>query len=111
MRNETMASFFSGFEGSVITLFFFLSFVFVPTHRKISKHLSQESSLLGNMAHHGLLNHEFSFLEFGAGRGGLTRAICLGLGDKANQTAFLLVDKAGNRNKVCLCFYYYYYYF
>jgi len=52
------------------------------------------------MAHLGLLNHKFSFLEFGAGRGGLTRAICLGLGDKGNQTDFLLVDRAGNRNKV-----------
>lgn len=64
------------------------------------KHLSQEASLLGNMDQLGLLESSACFLEFGAGKGGLSRTISTGLGDKAAETSFLLVDRAGSQNKV-----------
>ena len=55
---------------------------------------------MGNMEHLGLLKPTACFLEFGAGKGGLSRSILTGLGSSADRSAFVLVDRAGGRNKV-----------
>jgi len=66
----------------------------------MSKHLLQESSLLENMNELALLKPESCYVEFGAGRGGLSRAVFTGLGTSAGKATFLLIDRAGNRKKV-----------
>lgn len=64
------------------------------------KHLAQESSLLENMNEHHLLEPDSCYVELGAGRGGLSMAVCVGLGAAAARSSFLLVDRASNKKKV-----------
>ncbi|XP_043941713.1 tRNA:m(4)X modification enzyme TRM13 homolog [Protopterus annectens] len=63
------------------------------------KHLHQQSSLLGNMDHLGLLGPNRCFVEFGAGRGKLSHWIDIAL-QEASNVHFLLVERATTRFKV-----------
>ena len=64
-----------------------------------SKHLTQNSSLLGHLQSLGVFDKkEANFIEFGSGRGQMTFWIAKASSQELNQT-FTLVDKASHRHK------------
>lgn len=62
------------------------------------KHLIQNSSLLKNMEENGLFGDNFTFVEFGAGRGLLSYWINHAISDKKN-CSLVLIDRASTRHK------------
>ncbi|KFQ17321.1 tRNA:m(4)X modification enzyme TRM13, partial [Merops nubicus] len=63
------------------------------------KHLKQQASILGNMEKLHLLGPGRCFVEFGAGRGKLSRWVDVAL-QNAENVQFLLVERATTRFKV-----------
>ncbi|XP_042218011.1 tRNA:m(4)X modification enzyme TRM13 homolog [Homarus americanus] len=67
----------------------------------IMRHLSQNSSILGHLELAGLLNTSFTptcYVEFGAGRGQLTRWLTEAVSD-TSKALFVLVDRGAQRYK------------
>lgn len=62
------------------------------------KHLLQNSSLLKHIEENGLIEDNMIFVEFGAGKGGLTYWLAQALGEKPN-CSLILIDRASHRHK------------
>lgn len=63
----------------------------------VGKHVTQLSSLVGNLQHANLLSQEFAYVEFGCGSGELSRYVK----DAAGQQAYnLLIDRKKFKLKV-----------
>ncbi|KAG2221569.1 hypothetical protein INT45_002583 [Circinella minor] len=68
---------------------------------KQTKHLDQQSSLLGHMKKEGMLdNKEACFIEFGAGKGELSGYLKPAVEEINGEAAYILVDRKLVRNKV-----------
>ncbi|PVV02957.1 hypothetical protein BB560_002575 [Smittium megazygosporum] len=63
------------------------------------KHKSQHSSILGNLKESGLLNPNYRFVEFGCGKGELSRFISDSIGEDSAKTHFILIDRKNFRKK------------
>lgn len=70
-----------------------------PTNGTVAqKHLYQQSSLIGNLESLGLLKDHCNYIEFGAGKGGLSHWVQLA--NKSNvNTKYLLVERSSVRYK------------
>ncbi|CCE72926.1 Piso0_000531 [Millerozyma farinosa CBS 7064] len=82
-------------------------------NRKLSetsnkKHLIQQSSLIGNMKKKGMLSSDIFYLEFGCGKGELSKFVNICILDdikegnmriSGSQYGFGLIDRGVNRNK------------
>lgn len=73
------------------------------------KHLIQQSSLIGNMKNKKMLSPDIFYLEFGCGKGELSKFvnICIleeikegSIGTSGGQYGFGLIDRGVNRNKL-----------
>lgn len=62
------------------------------------KHLQQQASLVGHMDKLGLLKDQTCYIEFGAGKGGLSHWIQRAVADNEG-TRFILVERGGVRYK------------
>ncbi|KAI8142883.1 methyltransferase TRM13-domain-containing protein [Fennellomyces sp. T-0311] len=68
---------------------------------KQTKHLDQQSSLLGHMASAGMLdNKEACFIEFGAGKAELSAYVKAAVAEVNGEATYVLVDRKIVRNKV-----------
>lgn len=73
------------------------------------KHLIQQSSLIGNMKARGMLSSDIFYLEFGCGKGELSKFVNICILDEikegnirvsGSQYGFGLIDRGVNRNKL-----------
>ncbi|KAI0224956.1 tRNA:m(4)X modification enzyme TRM13 [Lamellibrachia satsuma] len=62
------------------------------------KHIQQQASLISHMARLGLLTDHRCFIEFGAGKGGLSHWVQQAASD-CSDTQYLLIDRGNNRYK------------
>ncbi|KAJ8663537.1 hypothetical protein O0I10_000780 [Lichtheimia ornata] len=68
---------------------------------KRTKHLDQQSSLLGHMERCGMLDDKSAcFIEFGAGKGETSHYLKNALGEVNGEATYVLVDRKLVRNKV-----------
>ncbi|KAI9313360.1 methyltransferase TRM13-domain-containing protein, partial [Dichotomocladium elegans] len=68
---------------------------------KHTKHLDQQSSLLGHMAQSGMLSDKHAcFVEFGAGKGETSSFLKAALAEENGESSFVLIDRKVVRNKV-----------
>ncbi|XP_053678230.1 tRNA:m(4)X modification enzyme TRM13 homolog [Anopheles nili] len=64
------------------------------------KHLTQSSALLGLLDHHGFLQNDTAFIEFGAGKGQVSYWLAKIVVDtQLSHCKVLLVDRASHRHK------------
>ncbi|KAG0174001.1 tRNA:m(4)X modification enzyme TRM13 [Apophysomyces sp. BC1034] len=67
---------------------------------KFRKHLDQQSSLIGHMAHSGMLkDKQACFIEFGAGKGELSNHLKIALAEKNGEATYVLIDRKNVRKK------------
>lgn len=67
---------------------------------KLEKHGSQGLALINVMKEFGLINDEYVYIEFGAGKGGLSEKVIEATKDKAN---YVLLEREGVRFKKDKC--------
>ncbi|RCH92865.1 tRNA:m(4)X modification enzyme TRM13, partial [Rhizopus stolonifer] len=66
-----------------------------------TKHLDQQSSLIGHMEKNGMLKDKSSiFVEFGAGKGELSGWVKKAVNEENGEGSFVLIDRKNVRNKV-----------
>ncbi|KAK2167501.1 hypothetical protein LSH36_27g09072 [Paralvinella palmiformis] len=63
------------------------------------KHINQQASLIGHLQKAGLLRDGISYLEFGAGKGGLSHWIQLALSQCSNNQ-YILIDRSSVRYRM-----------
>ncbi|PVU91765.1 hypothetical protein BB559_003990 [Furculomyces boomerangus] len=79
-----------------------LSHHVIDGHKEVKtniKHIAQHSSLVGHLSENNLLSSEYRYIEFGAGKGELSRCVYEALGSEAEKTKFVLIDRKNFRNK------------
>jgi len=64
--------------------------------KKGRKHVSQQVSIASHLRRKGLLNEELCYVEFGAGKGGLSHTLACATGDAATH---ILIDRGNPRLK------------
>ncbi|KAG1047547.1 hypothetical protein G6F43_010012 [Rhizopus delemar] len=66
-----------------------------------TKHLDQQSSLIGHMEQNGMLQDKSAiFVEFGAGKGELSSWVKKAIQEENGESTFVLIDRKNVRNKV-----------
>ncbi|CEG64063.1 hypothetical protein RMATCC62417_01106 [Rhizopus microsporus] len=66
-----------------------------------TKHLDQQSSLIGHMEQNGLLQDKTAiFVEFGAGKGELSGWVKKAVNEANGEATYVLIDRKNVRNKV-----------
>ncbi|PVU96350.1 hypothetical protein BB561_001241 [Smittium simulii] len=63
------------------------------------KHTLQQSSLLGHLKKNNLLNPEYRYIEFGSGKGDLSKCVYEAMGEDSLKTKYILVDRKNFRKK------------
>ncbi|KAJ1917023.1 tRNA:m4X modification enzyme [Mycoemilia scoparia] len=64
------------------------------------KHITQHASIVGHLEKAKLLSDEYTYIEFGAGKGELTSSLMAAMGsEKSSKTNFILVDRKNFRQK------------
>ncbi|KAJ2740624.1 tRNA:m4X modification enzyme [Coemansia sp. BCRC 34301] len=70
------------------------------SHTKLNpKHALQQSSLVGHLGKRGLLDSQYAFVEFGAGKGELSVYVHAAMDHGRDRTSILLVDRKSFRKK------------